>query len=1217
MQKNVTIYVNGKEVGNNVKAINAEFRKLKNEISTVTKGSEEYNRKIKELQGLKARLQEHQNQINGISSAWGGVKSQIVGLATGVIGGNILLSVFQKVSQFIPQLIQRHADMSDSLSDVMKTTGMTREEVDDLNKSIGAIDTRTGRKELLKLASDAGKLGIEGHKNIMEFVEASDQINVALGEDLGQDAIINIGKLNDLFKVKDVYGYKEGMLKTGSAINELGANSSASESYLVEFARRLGGIGSQAGFTVQQILGLGATLDSLGQTTEVSSTAIGTLITDMFKDVAMYANIADMEVAEFSKLLNTDANEALIQVLSHLNSGSEGFTVMVAKLKEAGIESSRATQVLSALSNNIEMLRKQQDIANKSFAEGSSLTKEFDTKNNNLAANLIKVKTAMAAIWNASWIKNGIEFFLTKITDYMSVPVSDKLRDEQAELNNLVYALMNVGTNQQLKNKLIDEMNSKYPQYFKNLNLEIASNEQLRDVLDKINEQYTQRIIIQTKQEEFDKKAKKSADQFLVYNKELEKITSGKSWQKFQKDFGFEFDLGSIEGINEAIRQYNEQIDITMAKQKQDIRYYSLGRDMQTERDRLFTLRAQLEAYEDLQKEATDVLGKVEDLKNRFKDPMTEAMDISDWTKEEMENWLKEWDGFSNQFKQQQGIKFYNTADLIRAKLKELAEKDVADQNINNKTVVSDKKKHYDDLKKLIQEYQDFRANTMADGEDKELNQEEIRYQREVERINKLEFADKDKDEADRIRGEYLVELAEDHESRKMDIYTKYREKREKEEEEAAQARRQLLESQFQAEMKLLQIRLEFSEEGSQQRLDIEMEMLEKQIDHALQLEEASYSDKLDAYLNYLSQLKSIGDKFLSDEQRKQIDAWNKQLAAELQNTKLTEEEKSKIISDYVEKLKTIHVDAAHEEAQLISEAFKEAWDLAVEAANGIGEILRSMFELMAMQDEERMHRLEESYEHEMDLLKDKYDKKLISEQMYNQKQALLEWNLEKERKKIAREQAERDKALRIFNAVVGTAAAVVNALSTGVPPANFINAGITAALGAIQIGLISAEPLPAYAEGGFTKGERKYIAGEKGREWIGNNDQVNDSVTGPIIKGLEFHRVHKKLPNWMTELFEPDFDTLFSQIGLNRSADGYEMSEKSTRPEMQIPSKKQKNPGYVSNDNETTDPIFLQKFDRLLNVLEKLESREITLSNELLKRNDEEIKILDSLSKF
>ena len=36
-------------------------------------------------------------------------------------------------------------------------------------------------------------------KGVLDFVDAANQINVALGEDLGEDAVKNIGKLSQMF----------------------------------------------------------------------------------------------------------------------------------------------------------------------------------------------------------------------------------------------------------------------------------------------------------------------------------------------------------------------------------------------------------------------------------------------------------------------------------------------------------------------------------------------------------------------------------------------------------------------------------------------------------------------------------------------------------------------------------------------------------------------------------------------------------------------------------------------------------------------------------------------------------------------------------------------------------------------------------------------------------------------------------------------------------
>jgi hypothetical protein len=72
----------------------------------------------------------------------------------------------------------------------------------------------------------------------------------------------------------------------------------------------------------------------------------------------------------------------------------------------------------------------------------------------------------------------------------------------------------------------------------------------------------------------------------------------------------------------------------------------------------------------------------------------------------------------------------------------------------------------------------------------------------------------------------------------------------------------------------------------------------------------------------------------------------------------------------------------------------------------------------------------------------------------------------DEERKKLMRKQAEDQKALAILGAIINTAAAVTAQLS--VPVGGFALAAIAAAIGAIEIGVIAAQPIPQFAEGGY-----------------------------------------------------------------------------------------------------------------------------------------------------
>lgn len=404
VRRGIYLYINGQEVKNDVKSIESEMRKLVNEQKRMTIGSNEYVMAGKKIGELKRILKEHSDQ-------WRDINSQIEKTPAKVSKLSKISDVFNKyigmatafaasitgISLAFKKLSEENAKMDDVYADVMKTTGLTHKEVEELNESFKKMDTRTSREELNKLAADAGKLGITGKKDLLDFVDAGNQIRVALGEDLGEDAIKNIGKISDVYRAStkelDNLDLKGKMLAIGSSINELGQSSTANEAYLVEFAKRLGGVASQSGISIQNILGYASALDQSGQAVEMSATALQNFIMTLMAEPAKFAQLAGQDVQEFIKLLKTDANAAIIQVLTSL-SQQGGFQALIPIFKEMGLDGARAVGVLSSLASNIDMVTEAQNVSNQAFSEGVSITNEYQTKNNNLQAQLDKLRKA-------------------------------------------------------------------------------------------------------------------------------------------------------------------------------------------------------------------------------------------------------------------------------------------------------------------------------------------------------------------------------------------------------------------------------------------------------------------------------------------------------------------------------------------------------------------------------------------------------------------------------------------------------------------------------------------------------------------------------------------------------------------------------------------------------------------------------------------------------
>lgn len=369
-----------KELGNRQRELNAILRNLDPSLPQW----KQYNQQLKEVN---ARIRELRNEAKE-------TQFSIAKLADGfnryaAIGASVIASL-TGVALTARKCVDEYAQMEEAQSQVIKYTGMTKEETEALNESFKQMDTRTPREELNRLAGEAGKLGISSRDQVLEFVEAADMINVALGEDLGEDAVKNIGKLSQMFG-DGSRTLKEDMLAIGSAVNQVAQSSSASEPYLVEFTARMGGVAKQANLAVTDVMGFASALDQNMLRSEMASTALQSLILKIYQEPAKYAKLAGMDVQEFVNLVNTDVNEALLQFLGTLGKMG-GMAQMSPILKEMKLSGAEAAGVISALAGNIDQVRREQENANQAFIDGTSIIKENKVQNSTVQAELDKAK---------------------------------------------------------------------------------------------------------------------------------------------------------------------------------------------------------------------------------------------------------------------------------------------------------------------------------------------------------------------------------------------------------------------------------------------------------------------------------------------------------------------------------------------------------------------------------------------------------------------------------------------------------------------------------------------------------------------------------------------------------------------------------------------------------------------------------------------------------
>lgn len=377
------------------KELKATIKEINRELNSgnVERGSEQWQALTRSLQEANKELQKikdeqkaasSDNFLTKIGDKWQGVAVVFDSIA----------SKFSALKQAMAEYVNEYADMAEHMSGVKKYTGLAKEEVDALNESFKQMDTRTSREKLNDLAADAGRLGIQSRDAVLDFVEAADQINTALGEDLGEDAVKNIGKLAQMFGTDKSMGLKQAMLSTASVINELAQSSSASEGYIMEFTNRLAGVGNQAGMTQAQLMGLASVMDQNQVNVEKGATALQNVLTALFAEPEKMAKAAGLEVKQFTELLSTDANAALLQFLSALNQAG-GMDKLAPLLDEMNLSGAGVTQTLATLAGKLSDVKSAQEQAAVAFNQGTSCTNEANQANHTAQAELEKAQKRM------------------------------------------------------------------------------------------------------------------------------------------------------------------------------------------------------------------------------------------------------------------------------------------------------------------------------------------------------------------------------------------------------------------------------------------------------------------------------------------------------------------------------------------------------------------------------------------------------------------------------------------------------------------------------------------------------------------------------------------------------------------------------------------------------------------------------------------------------
>lgn len=352
----------------------------------------------KKQQDVKA-LQNQIDKLTGSVHKQGGAWQTAMKNLTAYVG---LFAVFNKAKELVTGVIQKNLDMSDSLANIRKVSGLLHQDIDKMAVSLSKIDTRTSVQELQNIAYAGAKLGIGeyGPEGLESFVKAANQVNVALKEDLGDEALTALSKITEVMGLIPKMGVEQSMLKTGSAIFKLASTSTATSNKIIDFSNRLLAMGKVGALSTSDILALGAAVDSMAIEPEVASTAFTKLITEIRKGTSSIEKDLGLAKGSLKSFLEEGRGIEAIQTIFHKMHESGNVFALDSLFKDLGSDGSRLIKVMVTMAEKADMLDKAVSTSRQAFDEGMAVTQEYNIQQDTAKGILERANN----MWNKSFV---------------------------------------------------------------------------------------------------------------------------------------------------------------------------------------------------------------------------------------------------------------------------------------------------------------------------------------------------------------------------------------------------------------------------------------------------------------------------------------------------------------------------------------------------------------------------------------------------------------------------------------------------------------------------------------------------------------------------------------------------------------------------------------------------------------------------------------------
>lgn len=375
-----------------------------------------------------------QGAVNAASQATGAL-AQLSGMATNTwFGLQNLGTAFAAfpaaVAAGLGSAINSTIEWQDAMFDLERTTGESGAAVKAIADDIldVARNTPLATQEIAALAASGAQLGI-ANDALAQYAETMGILISATD--------LTASNTADFARVMNVFQVPTGQIDNfASALLEVGRNTAATESEILNVTKRISGAAAAAGIGADAALGLGAALVSLGPRAEAGGTAMNKTINDMVRAVSTggdnlerFAAVANMTTDQFATLFREDAAGAVAAFVTGLGRLSGGAEAQISILDDLGITEQRQVSALQQLAQGTKDVgNTQRDLnailgfSQSSWATSTALQDVAEAKARTLSGQMQLLRNAIFEFGTSigQFMVGPLGFLIQRFIDFLA-----------------------------------------------------------------------------------------------------------------------------------------------------------------------------------------------------------------------------------------------------------------------------------------------------------------------------------------------------------------------------------------------------------------------------------------------------------------------------------------------------------------------------------------------------------------------------------------------------------------------------------------------------------------------------------------------------------------------------------------------------------------------------------------------------------------------------